>query len=224
MDSWDRKRYEQEKHSFIQRRIHQAPLWGQFTLVFGAAWGAAWLCSWYLLRFVAETHPWAKSLPIRYAIAFLFAYACFFLAVRIWIEIVKEEPEHQSEQLDVGSPNVAVVDGEGCFVVIAVLLVGFIVSGLFLFIGGAPMLLEAAFEAAFAGIVVRRPLSGDFVLGNWKMRLLQSTWKQALIGIVVLVAVAAWLQHQAPQAKTFAGAIGVLTLAEMNKIKNPGSH
>lgn len=211
MDNWDRKRYEQEKHNFIQRRLHQAPLWGQFTLVFGAAWGAAWFCSWSLLHFVADAHPWVESLPTRYAIAFLFAYACFFLAVRIWIEIVKEEPEHQVEQLDVGSQNVAAVDGEGCFVVIAVLLVGFIVSGLFLSIGGAPMLLEAAFEAAFAGVVVRGPLSGDFVLGSWKMRLLQSTWRQALTGIVVLVAVAAWLQHQVPQAKTLADALRVIT-------------
>ena len=211
MNNWDRKRYEQEKHSFIQRRIHHAPLWGQFTLIFGTAWGAAWLCSWYLLHYFAEAHPWAKNLPTRYAFAFLFAYACFFLAVRIWIEIVKQEPEHQVEQLDVTSTNVAVVDGEGCFIVIAVLLVGFIVSGIFLFIGGAPMLLEAAFEAAFAGVVVRRPLSGDFVLGDWKLRLLQNTWKQALIGILVLVSVAAWLQHQAPQAKTLADAVRIMT-------------
>jgi len=211
MDNWDRKRYEQEKQSFIQRRIHHAPLWGQFTLVFGVTWGAAWLCSWYLLRFFAEAHPWARSLPTRYAIAFLFAYACFFLVVRIWIEIVKQDPEDQVEQLDITSLNVAVVDSDGCFIVIAVLLVGFIVSGIFLFIGGAPMFLEAAFEAAFAGVVVRRPLSGDFVLGGWKMRLLQSTWKQALIGIVALVTVSAWLQHQAPQAKTLADALRTMT-------------
>lgn len=207
MNNWDRKRYIQEKRNFVQRRIHQAPLWGQFTLVFGTAWGAAWLCSWYLLRYLAEAHPWVKNLPTRYAIAFLFAYACFFLAVRIWIEIVKQEPGQQVEQLDVTSSNVAVVDGEGCLIVIAVLLVGFIVSGIFLFIGGAPMLLEVAFEAAFAGVIVRRPLSGDFVMGGWKMRLLQSTWKQALVGISILVAVAAWLQHQAPQAITLADVV-----------------
>jgi hypothetical protein len=167
-----------------------------------------------LLSFIADAHPWVKNLPIRYAISFLFAYACFFLAVRIWINIVKQEPEHQVEQFDASSLNVPVVDGEGCFIVIAILLVGFIASGIFLFIGGAPMLLEAAFEAAFAGVIVRRPLSGDFVLGGWKMRLLQNTWKQALIGILLLVAVAAWLQHQAPMAISLADALRVMIHTE----------
>jgi hypothetical protein len=140
MHNWDRNRYDEEQRRFIQRRIHLAPLWGQFTLVFGASWGAAWSCSWFLLRFVADAHPWARSLPIRYAIAFLFAYACFLLAIRIWIETV------------------------------------------------------------------------NFVLGDWKMRLLQSTWKQALAGILTLVAVASWLQQQAPQASTFAGAVRAIKL------------
>ncbi len=211
MDNWDRKRYEQEKRSFIQRRIHQAPLWSQFTLVFGAAWGAAWFCSWYLLRFVADTHPWVKSLPARYAIAFLFAYACFFLAVRAWIEIARREPEHQSEQVDWPSGGTWAGGGEGCFIVIAVLLVGFIAGGIFLFVGGAPMLLEAAFEAAFAGIIVRRPLSGDIVLGGWKTHLLKNTWKQAFLGIVLLVTLAAWVQAQVPQAITFADALRAMS-------------
>ena len=207
MDNWDRKRYEQEKRSFIQRRIHQAPLWSQFTLIFGAAWGAAWLCSWFLLRFVANSHPWVKSLPLRYAIAFLFAYTSFFLAVRAWIEIAKCEPEHQSEQVDWSGGGTWGGDGEGCFIVVTVLLVGFVAGGIFLFVGGAPMLQEAAFEAAFAGIIVRRPLSGDIVLGGWKMHLLKNTWKQALLGIVLLVALAAWVQAQVPQAITLADAL-----------------
>ncbi|MBI3481322.1 MAG: hypothetical protein HY016_13365 [Nitrosomonadales bacterium] len=86
------------------------------------------------------------------------------------------------------------------------MLIGFLVSGVFLAMGGAPMLLEAAFEAAFAGVMVRR-LSGDFELGGWKMRLLKNTWKQALACIVVLAAVAAWLQHLAPQTNTVSGAV-----------------
>jgi hypothetical protein len=207
MDNWNSQRYEQEKRSFIQRRIHQAPLWGQFTLLFGMSWGAAWLCSWFLLRFVADAQPWARSLPMRYAVAFLFAYACFFLAVKAWIGIAKHEPEKQYGQMDWADGGTWGGDGEGCLIVLVVLLVGFIAGGIFLFAGGAPMLLEAAFEAAFAGVVVRRPLSGDIVLGGWKMHLLKSTWKQALIGIVLLVTLAAWLQQQAPQATTFADAL-----------------
>lgn len=207
MNIWNRKRYEEEKRRFIQRRIHLAPLWGQFTLVFMMSWGAAWFCSWFLLHYFAEAYPWVKDLPVRYAIAFLFAYACFFLAVRLWIEMVKHEPPEQQPEQFSAAPDVGIVDGEGCLIVFIVLAVSFIVGGLFLAVGGAPMLLEAAFEAAFAGVVVRRPLSGDFVLGDWKIRLLKNTWKQALAGILLLVALAAWLQDQAPQASTFATAI-----------------
>jgi hypothetical protein len=211
MDSWDRKRYEEEKRSFIQKRVHQAPLWGQFTLVFGVSWGAAWFSSWYLLHFFAEAHPWARSLPTRYAIAFLFAYACFFLAVRGWIEFARHEPEHQVDQPQVDLLTWGSPDAEGCFIVFVVLAVGVAVGGLFLALGGAPMLLEAAFEAVFAGVVVKRPLLGDFVLGGWKMRLLQNTWKQALASILVLVTLAAWLQQQAPQTTTLAAAVRAMT-------------
>jgi hypothetical protein len=207
MSIWTRKRYEEEKRRFIQRRVHLAPLWGQFTIVFGISWAAAWFCSWFLLRYFAAAQPWLRDLPSRYAIAFLFAYACFFLAVRLWIEMVRHEPpEQQAEQLQV-QPGVGVVDGEGCLIVFVVLAVSFIVGGLILAFGGAPMLLEVAFEAAFAGVVVRRPLSGDLVLGDWKICLLKNTWKQALTGIVLLVGLAAWLQSQAPQASTFAQAV-----------------
>ena len=212
MDNWDRKRYEQEKRSFIERRIHQAPLWSQFTLIFGVSWGAAWFCSWFLWRFFADSHLWASSLPIRYAIAFLFSYGCFFLAVRVWIDHVKRDPQHQNGLGDLGNLGNfgGGGDAEGCFIVLAMLAVGFVVGGLFFAAGGAPMLLEAAFEAAFAGVIVRR-LSGDFVLGGWKMRLLKNTWKQALICILVLVAVAAWLQRHAPQTSTFSEVIRTMT-------------
>ncbi len=98
------------------------------------------------------------------------------------------------------------VDGDGCAVAATLTLIGFIIGGLFLAVGGAPMLLEAAFEAAFAGIVVMRPISGNLVLGGWKLRLLQHTWRKALLGLVLLVALAAWLQHRAPAATTLAQA------------------
>jgi len=207
MDNWDSKRYAQEKRGFIERRIQQAPLWSQFTIIFAVSWGAAWFCSWFLLRFFADTHAWASRLPARYAIAFLFAYVCFFLAVRVWIDFVKNEPQNQNglfELSDLG--QVGGGDAEGCLYALAALLVGFIVGGIFFAAGGAPLLLEAAFEAAFAGVVVRR-WQGSYILGDWKKRLLENTWKQALVGIVVLVAVAAWLQHQAPQAQTLAEAV-----------------
>lgn len=206
---WDRKRYEEEKLRFIQQRINLAPLWSHFTLVFAASWAGAWLSSWALLNLFAASHAWARSLPIRYAIAFVFAYFCFFLAVRIWIDVVRREPNHQSETADINGLDFG-GDAEGCFVAIVVLVLGFIVGGLFFAVGGAPMVLEAAFEAAFAGVIVRR-LSGEFRLGDWKMRLFVNTWKPALLSMIVLVAVAVWLQHRAPQASTFAEAVHFMT-------------
>jgi len=205
MEIWDRKRYEEEKRRFIQQRINLSPLWSQFTFVFAASWAAAWFASWALWHFFAAAHFWARSLPVRYAIAFIFAYGCFFLAVRVWIDAVRREPQRQDSCLDLSGGDFG-GDAEGCFIVIAVLVSGLIVGGLFFAVGGAPMLLEAAFEAAFAGVVVRR-LSGEFTLGDWKKRLFENTWKPALICIIVLVIAAAWLQQQAPQAGTFSEVI-----------------
>ena len=88
-DSWDRQTYEREKRNFIERRVNQAPLWTHFTCMFGGCWGAAWLCSWLVLKFFGDSHAWARSLPVRYGIAFLFAYLCFFVAVRVWIDFAK---------------------------------------------------------------------------------------------------------------------------------------
>jgi hypothetical protein len=208
---WDRQTYEREKRNFIELRVNQAPLWSQFSCLFGVCWGAAWLCSWGILRFAGNTHIWARSLSTRYALAFVFAYACFFVGVRIWIDFVKRSPQAQSqsssglEWLRLGE-----VGGEGCLFVLAAAVLGFVIAGLFFFFGGAPLLLEAAFEAAFAGVVVRR-LSGNWVLGGWKMRLLQNTWKQALLCLVFLLTVATCLHRAAPQATTFAEAVRLIT-------------
>ncbi len=206
MTRWNEHDYEQEKRRFIERRANLAPVWTQFTLLFAATWGAAWLCSWCVWRFLAPAHAWAKSLPIRYAVAFLFAYACFFVAVRLWIELAKHEPENRSSQLNFDVFNLP-ADGDGCVIGLVLLAAGFVAGGLFMAVGGAPMLLEAAFEAAFAGVIVTRPLRGNLVLGDWKRRLLENTWKQALAGFVALIALAAVLHARAPQATTFAEAV-----------------
>lgn len=212
MQIWDRKRYEEEKRRFIQQRINLSPLWSHFTLVFASCWGAAWLSSWSLLHFFSASHAWARSLSVRYAIAFVLAYGVFFLSVRVWIDVVRRETHQQDESFDLGDGGFG-GDAEGCLMVIVVILIGFVVGGLFFAAGGAPMLLEAAFEAAFAGVVVRR-LSGEITLGDWKRRLFINTWLPALMSMIVLIVVAAWLQHKAPQASTFAGAVRSITKTE----------
>jgi hypothetical protein len=96
--------------------------------------------------------------------------------------------------------------GEGCFFVLAAMLIAFVVAGLFALTGGLPLLLEAAFEVVFAGMMVRR-LSHIEVVGNWAGKLFRSTWMHAAVTLLVLVAIAAGVQHRAPEAKTFSEAV-----------------
>lgn len=127
--------------------------------------------------------------------------------MRVWIDFAKRSPEFRStdasslEWLRLGEAG-----GEGCLIVVAVLVLGTVIGSLFFALGGAPLLLEAAFEAAFAGVVVRR-ISGNLELGGWKMRLLQNTWLPALCALFVLLAIASALHWVAPQATTFAQAV-----------------
>ena len=93
--------------------------------------------------------------PLRHRLPF--AYACFFLAVRGWIEFARREPEDQVDQPQVDLLTWGSPDAEGGFIVFVVPAVGVAVGGLFLALGGAPMLLEAAFEEVFAGVVVKPP-------------------------------------------------------------------
>ena len=88
----------------------------------------------------------------------------------------------------------------------ALTAVALIAATLFAMLGGLPLLLEVAFELAFAGVVVRR-ISGRQELGNWVGVLIRNTWWQALLALVLLVGLAAWLQAKAPQAKTFSQAV-----------------
>jgi hypothetical protein len=87
--------------------------------------------------------------------------------------------------------------GEGCFFVLAAMLLAFVVAGLFALTGGLPLLLEAAFEVVFAGVMVRRP-SRIEVLGNWAGRLFRTTWIHAGVTLLVLVAIAAGVHQGAP--------------------------
>jgi hypothetical protein len=77
----------------------------------------------------------------------------------------------------------------------------FILSGLFWAIGGYGLLLEVAFEIAFAGTVVRG-IGKQSMLGNWPKALLQRTWWIALAVMAVVVAIAGMMQSAAPDAVT----------------------
>ena len=143
-------------------------------------------------------------MPLRYALAFLGSYAVFFLCVRVWCNSVHHDRSPNNWSLD-GAGG----DAEGCLLALAIMLVALIIAGLFWASGGFSALLEAAFEVAFAGTVVKR-LGRTEIVGNWAGRLLAGTWLQALVALLLLVGVAAWLQHQAPGATKFSEAVGVV--------------
>jgi hypothetical protein len=195
---WTRTEYEREKRKFIETRLRFRSVYLHSVVIFSVTWLTGWLWSAVLLKFGLV------SMPLRYAISFVFAYVVFLCAVRVWADSMKSERD--------GSWDGAGLDavpgdlGEGCVFVLAAMGVAFVVAGLFTLMGGLPLLLEAAFEVVFAGMMVRR-LSRIEVVGNWAGKLFRTTWIHAGVTLLVLVAIAAGVQKRAPQAKTFSQAI-----------------
>jgi hypothetical protein len=196
---WTRTEYEREKRNFIETRLRFRSVYLHSVVIFSVTWLSGWLWSAVLLKFGLV------SMPLRYAISFVLAYVVFLGAVRVWADCMKSERDGGS--WDGAGLDAAPGDlGEGCFFVLAAMLIAFVVAGLFTLTGGLPLLLEAAFEVVFAGMLVRR-LSRIEVMGNWAGRLFRSTWIHAGVTLLVLVAIAAGMQKRAPEAKTFSQAI-----------------
>ena len=200
-EEWDRARYEREKRNFIESRSRFRPLYFHAALIFILTWIAGWACSWALLKFGVG------SMPLRYGLSFFLAYLVFVGCVRVWADFMRAERSSS----DGGYFDMPVADGEGCAIVVVCLLLGLLLAGIFAITGGLPLLLEVAFEVVFAGVIVKR-LSRRQELGDWFAALVRHTWLHALVTWFVLVAVAGALQHQAPEAKTFAGATKALWL------------
>ena len=201
-EQWDRGRYEREKRNFIETRRNLRPVLLHVSLIFTATWLAGWGFSVLLLMFGMT------NMPARYAISFFLSYLVFIACVRVWADLIRAE---HGGGWDGGGLDAGGVDGEGCLVVLVVLALGLVASGLFAVIGGLPLLLEVAFEVAFAGVIVRR-VSRKLTVGDWLGALIRNTWLHALAALIVLVTVAAVLQAKAPEAKTFAAAVKSLRL------------
>jgi hypothetical protein len=199
-EEWDRERYEREKRNFIAWRQRFRSVYFHTALIFSLTWLAGWLWSWALLKLGMA------NMPLRYAISFFLSYVVFVACVRVWADIVRAE---RGGQWDINALDFPSGDGEGCLVALAVLVLGLVAAGLFAMTGGLPLLLEVAFEVAFAGVVVRR-LSYKVTLGNWVGALVKNTWIHALAALLVLLGIAAVLQAKAPAATTFAAAIKTL--------------
>jgi hypothetical protein len=198
-EEWDRARYEREKRNFIESRSRFRSIYFHAALIFTVTWLAGWACSWALLKFGMG------SMPLRYGLSFFLAYLVFVGCVRVWADSMRAE----RGGADVGSFDLPVADGEGCAIVMACLVLGLLLAGVFALTGGLPLLLEVAFEVVFAGVIVKR-LSRRQEVGDWLAALVRHTWLRALVAWVVLVIVAGVLQHQAPEVKTFAAATKAL--------------
>ena len=203
-EDWDRARYEREKRNFVESRLLLRVVYFHTALMFLVTWLAGWFCSYMLLRLGMA------SMPLRYALSFGFSYLVFMLCVRVWSDFLRaSRPESASGDLLDVADAFSFDGGEGCLIGIAALVLGFAVAALFAASGGLPLLLEAAFEVVFAGVVVRR-ISGGRRVGEWAETLLRNTWRHAAVALIVLVGLAAWLQAKAPDTRTFAQAVHVL--------------
>jgi hypothetical protein len=203
-DPWDRTRYEQEKRRFIESRLLFRAIYFHTALMFLVTWLAGWFCSYMLLR------SGMASMPLRYALSFGFSYLVFMLCVRVWADSLRTaDPGSTAGDLIDVADLASAGGGEGCLIAIAAFVLGVVVAALFAASGGLPLLLEAAFEVVFAGVIVRR-ISGHRRVGDWAETLLRNTWRHAAVALIVLVSLAAWLQSKAPETRTFAQTVRVL--------------
>lgn len=197
--AWYWRRAQEEKQRFIEERMrHRRPVLA-VALIFIAIWLSGWACSVLLLRLGLT------SLPVRYALATLVAYAAFVGLVGWWARHAARPVDPTQRDSTFDSLDVPGADGEGCLVVLGVLLAGLLLSGIFWWVGGYAMLFEVAFEVAFAGTIVHG-LNRRYTLGDWSGTLLRRTWLPATLIAVVIVAVAAKIQAAYPQAQTLSQA------------------
>jgi hypothetical protein len=195
VNRWDLREYLRRRREFIAERSHRHPMASAAALIFTGTWLAGWLFSTLLLR-----HG-MLSMPLRYGLAFALSYPVFFGCVRIWCGFVwRDRGARDGSGWDWPTAD------EGCLPALAILIASFTLAGAFWALGGFPLLLEVAFEVAFAGSVVSR-LSQVEVVGHWAHRLHANTWAHALGALVLLVLVAAALQRAAPAEHTFADAL-----------------
>jgi hypothetical protein len=193
-DMWDSAQHEREKRGFVETRQQFRMVSVHAALMFAVTWGAGWGVSALLFR------AGLINMPLRYALSFAISYPVFFGCVRIWADHMRRE--RGSESLD-GLDVIPGVDlGDGCFIFFAVSLLGFALATMFAWIGGPAMLLEVAFEVVFAGTLVKRMGRVEMV-GDWARLLWLKTLPFALGVLLVLVAIAAWVHHEAPTASTF---------------------
>ncbi len=197
--AWYWRRAQEEKQRFIEERMrHRRPVLA-VALIFIAIWLSGWACSALLLQLGLH------SLPARYAIATLVSYAAFVGLVGWWARHAARPVDTARRDSGLDGLDFPGADGEGCLIVLGVLLAGLLISGVFWWVGGYAMLFEVAFEVAFAGTLVHG-LNRRYTLGDWSGMLLRKTWLPATLIAVVIVAAAGRIQAAYPEAQTLSQA------------------
>ena len=168
---------ERERRGFIEARKNRVSMWG-VSLVFALTLFVTWLSSWLLLKMGLQ------SMPLRYALNILAGYGAFFCAIRVWADYQKRHPSERQANSDSAAFDFPAVDADGCLFFIALIAAAFLMGALFAWVGTS-LLLEVAFEVAFAGALVRR-MGRTQEIGNWHVVVFQKTrWWVALLIIVV---------------------------------------
>lgn len=204
MSDWNDQAFIKERRKFVEARANHVSILG-VSFIFTVTFAMAWLVSFSLLQ-----HG-IGHMPLRYAVSFCAAYFAFFCSVRIWADFQKKHPSDRNNANGVHDfSGVADVGGEGCLIVLGVFVVGLLVSALLWAFGGFPILLEVAFEVAFAGTVVRSALRKPRAVGDWHIALFKRTWIPAVGLLALTVGLAHYLQLRAPQATKLSEAIAVI--------------
>jgi len=203
--AWPPHREESERRRFVAQGLRRQSPGVAVTGIFLAMWLGGWGCSSLLLV------QGMVSIPARYALSTLLSYGIFIGLVGVWCHSAAKPPppvRQGSSPSALGGldlPTDAAV-AEGCLIVVAVVAIAALLSWVFWWVGGYAMLLEVAFEVAFAGTMVSR-LGKPEPLGNWAGALVRRTWLPALVVSLLLVTTGAKLQHDHPEARTLSQAI-----------------
>lgn len=196
MKIWKDVDLEHERRGFIDARKNHVSMWGA-SFAFASIFIVTWLSSWLLLKMGLQ------SMPLRYAINILVGYGAFFGVIRVWADYQKRHPVVRHKNSDWGSLDLPGADAEGCLIFMGLIAVGFVIVGLFMWIGTG-LLLEVAFEVAFAGALVRRMGQIEEV-GNWHVVLFQKTCWWVVLLILVVGAGAFYCQNKYPGAVNMSG-------------------
>ncbi|MBS7808757.1 hypothetical protein [Variovorax sp. PCZ-1] len=202
MKPWNEAKLESERNVFVEARKHRTSALG-LSLVFVVTLIATWLASAALLKQTALSMSW------RYVAAMCVGYAVFFCAVRIWADFQKRHPVERGNSSWDMPTDIPAVDAEGCFFVVIFFFLALLLAGTISWLG-VPILLEVAFEVAFAGAVVRRMGQVDYYVGGWHWVLLKKTaWILVMLMILVYFG-AQYLQKQHPSIRTMADILRIL--------------